>query len=111
MTLRLSGDQSGRIGGVCHLKTWGRYWLLQEPFEAICDLRSCQAPRRWIKGGRRLRLCGGLPAQASGVCGFGGVTPSADRGREGFWPPLPPNRTCGFPAYGSPVASFLIGGI
>jgi len=34
-----------------------------------------------------------------------------DRGREGFWPPLPPNRTCGFPAYGSPVASFLIGGI
>src|SRR6266478_6974083 len=39
MTLRLSGDQSGRIGGVCHLKTWGRYWLLQEPFEAICNLR------------------------------------------------------------------------
>ena len=24
-------------------------------------------------------------------------------------PPLPPNRTCGFPAYGSPVKSFLIG--
>jgi hypothetical protein len=32
-----------------------------------------------------------------------------DRGREGFWPPLPPNRTGGFPAYGSPVAGFLIG--
>src|SRR5260221_6175304 len=31
-----------------------------------------------------------------------------DRGREGFWPPLPPNRTGGFPAYGSPVAGFLI---
>src|SRR6202790_60176 len=34
-----------------------------------------------------------------------------DRGREGFWPPLPPNRTGGFPAYGSPVAGFLIGGV
>src|ERR1700692_2078569 len=33
---------------------------------------------------------------------------SLDRGREGFWPPLPPNRTGGFPAYGSPVAGFLI---
>src|SRR5438445_5470078 len=31
-----------------------------------------------------------------------------DRGREGFRPPLPPNRTGGFPAYGSPVAGFLI---
>src|ERR1700704_3302055 len=35
MTLRLSGDQSGRIGGVCHLKTWGTYWRLQEPLEPI----------------------------------------------------------------------------
>src|SRR3981081_4157141 len=34
-----------------------------------------------------------------------------DRGREGFWPPLPPNRTCGSPAYGSPVAGFLIGDV
>src|SRR4051812_36962460 len=24
-------------------------------------------------------------------------------------PPRPPNRTCGFPAYGSPVSGFLIG--
>jgi len=31
------------------------------------------------------------------------TTSRADRGREGFWPPLPPNRTGGFPAYGSPV--------
>jgi GCN5-related N-acetyl-transferase len=30
-------------------------------------------PRRWSKGGRRLRLRGGLPAQASGVCGSGEV--------------------------------------
>ena len=28
------------------------------------------------------------------------------RGREGSQPPLPPNRTGGFPAYGSPVGSF-----
>jgi hypothetical protein len=26
-----------------------------------------------------------------------------DRGREGYWPPRPPNRTCGSPASGSPV--------
>ena len=32
-----------------------------------------------------------------------------DRGREGSAPPLPPNRTCGFPAYGSPVRGFHIG--
>ncbi len=32
-----------------------------------------------------------------------------DRGRDTFNIPLPPNRTCGFPAYGSPVESFLIG--
>ena len=32
-----------------------------------------------------------------------------DRGREGSAPPLPPNRTCDFPAYGSPVTSFHIG--
>lgn len=32
----------------------------------------------------------------------------SDRGREGFWPPLPPNRTGGFPAYGSPVGGFSI---
>ena len=32
-----------------------------------------------------------------------------DRGREGPAPPLPPNRTCGFPAYGSPVKGFLFG--
>src|SRR5271163_4453773 len=31
-----------------------------------------------------------------------------DRGREDVWPPLPPNRTGGFPAYGSPVDGFLI---
>src|SRR5882757_1398845 len=30
---------------------------------------------------------------------------------KAFWPPLPPNRTCGSPAYGSPVAGFLIGGV
>src|SRR3977135_2895239 len=35
MTLRLSGDQSGRIGGVCQLKTGGTYWRLQEPLEPI----------------------------------------------------------------------------
>lgn len=35
--------------------------------------------------------------------------PQVDRGREGFGPPRPPNRTCGFPAYGSPVGGFLIG--
>ena len=27
---------------------------------------------------------------------------------KAFRPPLPPNRTCGFPAYGSPVGSFFI---
>src|SRR5271170_5874706 len=32
-----------------------------------------------------------------------------DRGREDFWPRLPPNRTGGFPAYGSTVDGFLIG--
>jgi len=36
------------------------------------------------------------------------TTSRADRGREGFWPPLPPNRTGGFPAYDSSVAGFLI---
>src|ERR1700681_3310193 len=45
MTLRLSADQSGRIGGVCHLKTWGRYRRLQEPLEPILssatDGRKC----------------------------------------------------------------------
>jgi hypothetical protein len=40
-----------------------------------------------------------------------GLVAAFDRGREGFWPPLPPNRTCGFPAYGSPVAGFLIGNV
>src|SRR5262245_55705452 len=34
---------------------------------------------------------------------------AADRGREGLSPPRPPNRTGGFPAYGSPVGGFLIG--
>src|SRR5207245_6620172 len=34
-----------------------------------------------------------------------------DRGREGFGPPLPPNRACGFPAHGSPVVGFLIGSV
>jgi hypothetical protein len=34
-----------------------------------------------------------------------------DRGREGYRPPRPPNRTGGFPAYGSPVSGFLIGSI
>src|SRR3984893_8337369 len=32
-----------------------------------------------------------------------------DRGREGFWPPLPPNRTGGFPAYGLYGAFFVKG--
>jgi hypothetical protein len=35
--------------------------------------RAAADPCRWIKGRRRLRLCGGLFAQASGVCGSGGV--------------------------------------
>ena len=30
---------------------------------------------------------------------------------KGFRPPRPPNRTCGFPAYGSPVGGFLIGDV
>src|SRR3979409_36506 len=30
---------------------------------------------------------------------------------KGFDPPRPPNRTCGFLAYGSPVGGFLIGGV
>ena len=34
-----------------------------------------------------------------------------DRGREGSCPPRPPNRACGFPAHGSPVAGFLIGSV
>ena len=38
-------------------------------------------------------------------------SPSPDRGREGHCPPRPPNRTCGFPAYGSPVGGFLIGDV
>src|SRR5882724_2776403 len=52
------------------------------PMRAISDTRSC-----WSPSNKKL-----------------------DRGREGFWPPLPPNRTCGSPAYGSPVVGFLIGG-
>src|ERR1700694_2055354 len=32
-----------------------------------------------------------------------------DRGREGFWPPLPPNRTGGFPAYGL-YGAFIVKG-
>jgi hypothetical protein len=35
----------------------------------------------------------------------------SDRGRKGLAPPRPPNRTCGFPAYGSPVGGFLIGSV
>ena len=39
-------------------------------------------PCRWIKGGRRLRLCGGLPAQASRVRRSDRVTPtSSGKGR------------------------------
>src|SRR5258705_10997542 len=35
------------------------------------------------------------------------ATPSINRGRDGdFAPPLPPNRTGGFPASGSPVSDF-----
>jgi glycosyltransferase involved in cell wall biosynthesis len=34
--------------------------------------------------------------------------PGEDRGRDGSSPPLPPNRTGGFPAYGSPVGGFFI---
>ncbi len=30
---------------------------------------------------------------------------------KGRGPPRPPNRTCGFPAYGSPVGGFLIGNV
>ena len=30
---------------------------------------------------------------------------------KGVNPPRPPNRACGFPAHGSPVAGSLIGGI
>ena len=36
--------------------------------------------------------------------------PYLDRGREGH-PPRPPNRACGSPAHGSPVAGFLIGSV
>src|SRR6266404_5064574 len=36
--------------------------------------RAAADPCRWIKGHRRLRFCGGLFAQASGVCGSGGVS-------------------------------------
>ena len=32
-----------------------------------------------------------------------------DRGREGRYPPRPPNRACGSPAHGSPVAGSLSG--
>jgi hypothetical protein len=39
------------------------------------------------------------------------IIDSSDRGREGFGPPRPPNRTGGFPAYGSPVGGFLIGSV
>src|SRR5436190_19322413 len=35
----------------------------------------------------------------------------SDRGREGLTPPRPPNRTGGFPSYGSPVGSSLIGSV
>src|SRR6266516_618977 len=35
--------------------------------------RAAIDPRRSIEGRRRLRLRGGLPAQASGVCGSGGM--------------------------------------
>src|ERR1700704_220011 len=34
---------------------------------------------------------------------------STDRGREGRYPPRPPNRACGSPAHGSPVAGSLSG--
>jgi len=34
------------------------------------------------------------------------VQPNVDRGRDGSSPPLPPNRTGGFPASGSPVGGF-----
>ena len=35
-----------------------------------------------------------------------GLLHHADRGRESLLLPLPPNRTGGFPAYGSPVGGF-----
>ena len=36
-------------------------------------------PRRWIEGGRRLRLRGRLSAQAPGIRGSGGVTGCKER--------------------------------
>src|SRR5450631_41909 len=36
--------------------------------------RTRTDPRRWVKDVRRLRFCRRLFEQASGVCGFGGVT-------------------------------------
>ena len=50
------------------------------------------------------------PCPATQLFPVGPASPT-DRGREGFWPPLPPNRTGGFPAYGSPVADFHIGSV
>ena len=54
----------------------------------------------------------GQPWQAGWCCGCLAhlrLSADLDRGREGSAPPLPPNRTCGFPAYGSPVRGFHIG--
>ena len=57
-----------------------------------------------------------LQQMAAGCCGsFGSWRAPArfplDRGRDGpYGPPLPPNRTGGFPAYGSPVIGFLCWG-
>ncbi len=51
------------------------------------------------------RIPGGLGVAVVLACGL-----FADRGREGF-PPRPPNRACGSPAHGSPVAVFPIGGV
>ena len=39
--------------------------------------RAAADPRRWTEGDRRLRLRGGLPAQASGICRSGAVVAMA----------------------------------
>src|SRR6516165_12036324 len=58
--------------------------------------------RRRCNGRRQAERAGVTPRIARSK------TTTADRGREGLSPPRPPNRTGGFPAYGSPVGGFFI---
>src|ERR1700722_18569188 len=77
-----------------------RHPIITESIGSAATHRHCEEPLRRSNPGTT--TCAGPATQTVVLRPLIGVG-------KAFAPPLPPNRTSGFPAYGSPVDGFLIG--